>query len=161
MCFVIPVTVLYKQGLRSCNMYECNVIHVVLQISVNAKPVTSIKWITSLFYIFETVPNRLWMFVHNRSVSADGPKENDWCFRPRFCTYKAILGWGQPGLMGWILLWILPLVQDRSLDLLASSTSRYHCTTDVPPGPKGNIHPAFWYIKMNWIVSVLGHDSAL
>ena len=31
---------------------------------------------------------------------------NDWCFRPRFCTCKAILGWEQPGLIGWISLWI-------------------------------------------------------
>ena len=42
---------------------------------------------------------------------------------------KAILGRGQPGLMRLILSWIMPLVQDRSLDLLTSSPSRYYCTT--------------------------------
>ena len=35
-------------------------------------------------------------------------------------------------LMRWILLWIMPLVQDQSLDLLISSPSRYHCVTDAP-----------------------------
>ena len=30
------------------------------------------------------------------------------------------------------LLWIMPLVQDRSLHLLISSLSRYHCATDAP-----------------------------
>ena len=30
------------------------------------------------------------------------------------------------------LLWIMPLEQDRSLDLLASSPACYHCTTDAP-----------------------------
>ena len=44
---------------------------------------------------------------------------------------KAILGRGQPGLMRWIL-WNMPLVQDRSLDLLTSSPVRYHCATDAP-----------------------------
>ena len=39
---------------------------------------------------------------------------------------------GQPGLMGWILLRIMPLMQDRSLDLLISSPARYHCATDAP-----------------------------
>ena len=54
------------------------------------------------------------------------------CFRPRFCTAKAIQGRGQPGLMRRILLRIMPLVQDGSLDLLTSSPARYHCTTDTP-----------------------------
>ena len=40
-----------------------------------------------------------------------------------FCTCKAILSRGQPGHMRWILLWILPLVQNRSLELLASVTT--------------------------------------
>ena len=31
--------------------------------------------------------------------------------------------------MIWILSWIMPLVQDRSLYLLASSQARYHCAT--------------------------------
>ena len=59
-------------------------------------------------------------------------KWNDWCLRPGFCTCKAILGRGQPGLMVLILLWIVPLVQDRSLDLLTSSLARCHSTSDAP-----------------------------
>ena len=55
---------------------------------------------------------------------------NEWCFRPRFCTVKTIPGRRQPGQMKWILLWIMPLVQDQSLDLLTSSPARYHCATD-------------------------------
>ena len=38
---------------------------------------------------------------------------------------------GDHGRMRWILLWNMPLVQDRSLDLLASSPTRYQCTTDA------------------------------
>ena len=34
--------------------------------------------------------------------------------------------------MRWILLWIMPLVQDWSLDLLTISPMHYHCTTDTP-----------------------------
>ena len=52
-------------------------------------------------------------------------------FRPLFCTCNSILGREQPGLTGWILLWIMTLVQDRSLDLLTSSPAHYHCTTDA------------------------------
>ena len=44
-----------------------------------------------------------------------------------YCTY-----WGQPGLMRWILIWNMPLVQDWSLDLLTCSPARYHCTKDAP-----------------------------
>ena len=45
---------------------------------------------------------------------------------------KDILGRRQPGLMRWFLLWIMPLVQDRSLDLLTSSPACYHCAMDAP-----------------------------
>ena len=38
--------------------------------------------------------------------------------RPRFCTVKAKLGRRQPGIMRWMLLWNMPLVQDRSLDIV-------------------------------------------
>ena len=55
-----------------------------------------------------------------------------WCFRQRYCTAKAILDRRQPEPMRWILIWIMPLAQKRSLELLASSPSRYHCTTDAP-----------------------------
>ena len=32
----------------------------------------------------------------------------------------------------YILLWIVPLVQDQSLDMLTSIPARYHCATDAP-----------------------------
>ena len=51
--------------------------------------------------------------------------------RPRFCTIKAILGRRKPGRMRWILLWIMPQAPDRSLDLLANSPARHHCTMDA------------------------------
>lgn len=38
---------------------------------------------------------------------------------------KAVLGRGQSGLMWWILLWNMPLVQERLLDLLTSSPTWY------------------------------------
>ena len=45
---------------------------------------------------------------------------------------KAILDWGQPELMRWISVWVMPLVQDRLLDLLTSSPVPYLCVTDAP-----------------------------
>ena len=52
---------------------------------------------------------------------------NAWCFRIRFWTVRLYWDRGQPGLiMRWILWKIMPLVQDRSLDLLISTTSCYH-----------------------------------
>ena len=58
---------------------------------------------------------------------------NEWCFRPRFCTCKTILGWGQPGLMGWISLWIMPWCSiNRS-----TCWPAVQCATTVPwmPSP--------------------------
>ena len=54
---------------------------------------------------------------------------NEYCFRPRFWTCKTILGREQPRLMRWILLWIMPLVQDRMLipvDQQSSALPLYH-----------------------------------
>ena len=59
-------------------------------------------------------------------------KWNEWSFKPRFCTCNTILGKGQPGVLRWILLWIMSLMQHRALDLLSSSPACHHCTTDVP-----------------------------
>ena len=78
--------------------------------------------------------------IHNSLTNYPGSvtypwKWNEWCFRQRFCTRKAILGRGQLGLMRWILSWIVPLVQDRTLDLLTSSPAHYHCTMDAPTYP--------------------------
>ena len=72
--------------------------------------------------------------------------------RLRFSTCKAILGRGQPGLMKWFLLWIMALVQDRSVDMLTSSPARYHCTTDTPgrhppPPPFPSRHAA----EFSWL----------
>ena len=80
-------------------------------------------------------------------------KWNECCFRPRFCIVrlywvgdnlgewdtvhvmvlhcKLTLGVVEHGLMRWILPWIMPLAQDRSFYLLASSPAHYHCTTDT------------------------------
>ena len=75
-------------------------------------------------------------------------KWNDWCFRPRICT-KAILGRGQPGLIRWIMLWIIPLVQYLLVDLLTSSPACYHCTTISPliAIPKHSISS---YVLLTW-----------
>ena len=56
---------------------------------------------------------------------------NQWCFRPRLRSAR--LNWTGDNLGEWgeFLLWILPLEQDRSFDLLASSPAHYHCTTDA------------------------------
>ena len=62
-------------------------------------------------------------------------KMNDWCFRSWFSTVRAILGRRQPGRMRLILLWVMPLAQDRWLNLLTSSPTRCHCTTDASPKP--------------------------
>ena len=40
---------------------------------------------------------------------------------------KAILG--HPRLMRWILVWMIPQVQDRSLDLVTCSPTHYYCIT--------------------------------
>ena len=42
---------------------------------------------------------------------------------------KAILGQGQPGLLRWILVWIMPQVQDWLVEQLICSPMRYHCAT--------------------------------
>ena len=59
---------------------------------------------------------------------------------------KAMLGRGYPGIMRWILFWIMPLLQDWSLDLLTSSPAQYHWAKDAPlaatPG-NSSPHPTF------------------
>ena len=76
-------------------------------------------------------------------------------FQPQFCTCKAKLGQGHPGLMRWILLWVMPLVQECSLILLISSPVRYHWITDAPTPCDRYIgvfllfqqHQNLWYIS--------------
>ena len=78
------------------------------------------------------LPTWQWSLNIEGCLSVAQRKEtNKWCNRPQFCSYTAILGWEQPGIMRWILLWIMIPVLDRSLDLLTSSTAHYHCTMDA------------------------------
>ena len=46
------------------------------------------------------------------------------------CKAKLVLV--QPGLVIWILLWLMPLVQYESIDLLTSSPAHYQYVTDAP-----------------------------
>ena len=48
---------------------------------------------------------------------------------------KVLLGRGQPVLIRWILLWIILLVQGRSIDLLTSSPTCYNPLYHGPPPP--------------------------
>ena len=65
---------------------------------------------------------------HTARLSSWDPRSNEWI--------NGVLGhdsalvwlyWGQPGLIRKILLWIMSLVLDWSLDLLTSSPAHYHC----------------------------------
>ena len=58
--------------------------------------------------------------MHGMIISHHCKKWNDWC------TCKAILGRRQPGLMRWILLWIMPLV---SIDRLPYWSAVQRATT--------------------------------
>ena len=74
-----------------------------------------------------------------------------WCFRPRFCTASLYC---RTGRMRWILLWIMPVVQDRTLDLLISSPVRYHCAMDAPMQVYLIFSPItryrIWAMKWRW-----------
>ena len=48
---------------------------------------------------------------------------DEWSFRPIFCTVMKVGYWNA-------LLWSMPLVQDRSLDLFTRSPARYRSSTD-------------------------------
>ena len=66
-------------------------------------------------------------------IVASGFHQNEWMvFQTTILHYKALLGWKQPGLMGWILLYFMLLVQDWLLDLLISSPVRYFYATAAP-----------------------------
>ena len=79
---------------------------------------------------------------------------NEWCLRLRFYNCKAILGRGQPGRMRRILLWIMPLPQDLSLDLLTSSPALYHYTTDAPTPTPPFFSPA---LACCWMRNITVH----
>ena len=70
--------------------------------------------------------------------------------RPRFCTK---LDRGQPRLMRWILLWIMPQLQDLSFDLLTSSPARY--------GPSLMRVMRAWAVFMSVLVSEDGCRSGV
>ena len=55
------------------------------------------------------------------------------CFRPLFCTIKAELGRGQPGLMRWSWDETLP---QCSIDRSTFYTAAHHATSDLPAAPK-------------------------
>ena len=58
---------------------------------------------------------------------------NGWCFRPHFCTCKAVYtGPGTTWAYEMDFVMNHARVQDWLLDLLTSSPTRYHCITDVP-----------------------------
>ena len=74
--------------------------------------------------------NLLSSFKYSNHTTA---KNNEWMlFKAKILHCKDILVQGQPGLIRLILLWIVPLEQDQSLDLLTSSPACYHCATDAP-----------------------------
>ena len=58
----------------------------------------------------------LWIMphLHDRSLDLD-KKLTKWCFRLRFCTCKAILGWGKPWQTRLTSVWIMPQVQVGSI----------------------------------------------
>ena len=77
------------------------------------------SWLLYIIIQFWPIPKYIW--------------EIEWMvFLAKILHCRAILGQGQPGLMRWILFWMMPLVQDLSLGLLTSSPTFYHCTTDAP-----------------------------
>ena len=99
-----------------------------------------------------------WHSVNAHTFATFQENHNVWCFRPRFCTCNT--GPGQPGLMRLILLWIMPLVQDRSLDLLTNSSSLplyYGCPSKKII--KTDVH-IVWIIDRNgyWIPHLLCVD---
>ena len=61
-----------------------------------------------------------------------------WCLRPKFCSVRYI----GSGLMRWIFVWIMPPVQDQSLNLSTCSPACCHCATAAPYTTK--IHQAFY-----------------
>ena len=54
------------------------------------------------------------------------------CLRPLFCTIKAELGWGQPGLMRWSWDETLP---QCSIDRSTLHTAAHHTTSELAAAP--------------------------
>ena len=70
-------------------------------------------------------------------------------FKATVLHCKATLGQGQPELMIWILWWIMPHVQDRSLDLL---TSALPLSSGCPPK---EIHPEKFSAQLKGQIKIM------
>ena len=79
---------------------------------------------------------------------------NYWCSRLRFCTIRLNRAANKLGYNEMNLLWIMPLVQDRSLDLLTSSPARYHCTTDAPEARQELLRTITVNISLNTYINI-------
>ena len=102
----------------------------------------------SVFFVVSRMARQInsWKFLHGMPVqNTCNETQNEWiaCFRPQFCNVR-LLGRGQPGLMRWILVWIMPQVQDWLLNLLTRSPVSYHCATTAPSAME------HWYELTVW-----------
>ena len=93
-----------------------------------------------LLYVF-TISDKCCLYVANKTPEIIKSR-NEWCFRSRFCTCMDILGLGQPGLLRWILSWIMPLVQDWSLGVFTSIPVR--AATTAPRMPPDKVSKKKW-----------------
>ena len=73
---------------------------------------------------------------------------------------KAILGWGQHGQWDEFLLWNMPLVQDPSLDLLASSSAWYLTSGPLMPPTPCNLIPHNVPLHPRLLLAPSNHHSA-
>ena len=89
-------------------------------------------------------------------------KWNYWCFWPQYCMQcQPLVLIRGPGLMWWILLWIIP---PRSLDQLTSSLARYQRVTDAPHSDKNEQwhcalahHLVHWHCLTVQAINSVGH----
>ena len=117
MCTLLSVTVWdhstsNKQGRETSILWD-------MRISIPGFQKQIWEWVvtvrTYVVNIWESESTVLYL-VYNWQEYKNIPRWNDWCFRPRFCTCKAILVRVQHGLMRWIVLWIMPWCRiDRSI----------------------------------------------
>ena len=56
---------------------------------------------------------------------------NERCFRPQFCT-QTMLGMGEPRLMRWILVSVMPQVKDPLVNWLSCSLTYNYCAMAAP-----------------------------
>ena len=72
-------------------------------------------------------------------------KWNEWCMKVPILHCKAIMGRGQTGLMRCSLVWIMPQVQDWSLDQYTCSKACYHWTITDPTCDRNNTTEPFCF----------------